>query len=385
MANYEDLKNDIKSAIKQNGNQEITGQLLQSTLIEMVNKLTVGRQFVGIAAPLTIPFVGNTNKDANVFYIAITPGVYSNFRGVGGAEITLNSGNIGAIYSQSGFWVMSQRSISFAENSIPASSLQQGTIPHITTDFQNASEEDVPAAKLTAELFTNKVNIYGLFSMRPFANRVASSLDITGRKIAVYHPLISLYNDSDIGKILPFQEIELVLMVYQRKTGKKRAKQAERGTNKKGWCASCEKEWVTLNEVQLGKNLTFKLTEWVAGSEYVLIDEKTVLDWIVKNYVVIEGIARNQMSQYDSESLKNYDFGKVWFGRSGCQKSRFFGLAIRARNPQWTGAYNFDSTRANGVNRYLYTAVCAFKAKISPTMGTDSSGVKNMIGISMLG
>lgn len=383
MANYAVLKNNIKSTIKQNGNQEITGQLLQNTLLEIVNSLTIGKQFVGIADPSTTPLAANT--DANVFYIAITPGVYSNFQGVGGATLTLNSGNIGVIYNQFGFWLISQRSISFAQNSIPASSLQDGTIPEITTDFQNASEEDVPAAKLTNSLFVNKVNIYGLFSMRPFANRVASGLDITERKIAVYHPLISLYNDSDIGNLLPFQEIELVLMVYQRKTGKKRNKQAKRGTNKKGWCASCEKEWVTLKEVQLGQNLTFQLTEWAPGSEYVLIDEKTVLDWIVKNYVVIKGIARNQMSQYDSESLKNYDFGKVWFGKAGFQKSRFFGLAIRARNPKWTGAYNFDSTRANGVNRYLYTAVCAFKAKISPTTATGTTGQKNMIGISMLG
>lgn len=381
MANYAVLKKNIKSTIKQNGNQEITGQLLQNTLLEIVNSLTVGKQFVGIADPSTAPLAAN--KDANVFYIAITPGVYPNFKGVGGATLTLNSGNIGVIYNQFGFWLISQRPISFAQNSIPASSLQDGTIPVITTDFQNASEEDVPAAMLTNSLFVNKVNIYGLFSMRPFANRVASGLDITERKIAVYHPLISLYNDSDIGKVLPFQEIELVLMVYQRKTGKKRNKQAERGTNKKGWCASCEKDWVTLKEVRLGQNLTFQLTEAATDSEYVLIDEKTVLDWIVRNYVVIEGIARNQMSQYDSESLKNYDFGKVWFGKAGFQKSRFFGLAIRARNPLWTGAHNFDSTRANGVNRYLYTAVCAFKAKISPTNGT--TGVKNMIGISMLG
>lgn len=382
MANYAALKNDIESTIKQNGNQEITGKLLQNTLLEMVNELTVGKQFVGIAVPTTVPL---SNTDANIFYIAITPGVYFRFQGVGGATIMLNSGNIGVIYNHSRFWSIYQVPISFAENSIPASSLQEGTIPLITTDFQNASEEDVPAAKLTSDLFINKVNIYGLFSMRPFANRVASGFDITDRKIAVYHPLISLYNDSDIGKILPFQEIELVLMVYQRKTGKKRAKQANRGTNKKGWCASCEKKWVTLQEVQLGQNLTFKLTESAAGSEYVLIDEKTVLDWIVKNYVVIEGVARNQMAQYDSKSLKNYDFGKVWFGKGGFQKSRFFGLAIRARNPKWTGAHNFDSTRANGVNRYLYTAVCAFKAKISPTMSTGASGVKNMIGISMLG
>lgn len=36
---YENLKSAIKQAIKQNGNQEITGNLLQSTLLSIVNTL----------------------------------------------------------------------------------------------------------------------------------------------------------------------------------------------------------------------------------------------------------------------------------------------------------------------------------------------------------
>ena len=36
---YENLKAAIKQAVKQNGNQEITGNLLQNTLLNIVNLL----------------------------------------------------------------------------------------------------------------------------------------------------------------------------------------------------------------------------------------------------------------------------------------------------------------------------------------------------------
>lgn len=38
MANWTNLKNSIKSAIKQNGNQEITGFILQTILLALVNE-----------------------------------------------------------------------------------------------------------------------------------------------------------------------------------------------------------------------------------------------------------------------------------------------------------------------------------------------------------
>lgn len=43
---YENLKAAIKQAIKQNGNQEITGNLLQSTLLNIVNTLWMSQKAV---------------------------------------------------------------------------------------------------------------------------------------------------------------------------------------------------------------------------------------------------------------------------------------------------------------------------------------------------
>ena len=124
---YENLKSAIKQAIKQNGNQEITGNLLQSTLLSMVDTIgtdnteldkkfdkgnivqTTGESedkvmsqkatstelekkadktsvealkknyvFAGIATPTTNP----GTPDMSVFYLANQDGTYTNFNGI---------------------------------------------------------------------------------------------------------------------------------------------------------------------------------------------------------------------------------------------------------------------------------------------------------------
>lgn len=75
MANNELLKSSIRSVIKANGNNEITGALLQQSLLAMINSLGSGYQFVGIATPETNP----GTPDQNVYYIASGKGLYANF------------------------------------------------------------------------------------------------------------------------------------------------------------------------------------------------------------------------------------------------------------------------------------------------------------------
>lgn len=75
MANYTSLKDAIAQVVKTNGNQEITGAILQSTLLSIVNGIGVNRTFAGIATPTTVP----GTPDANVFYLAAQPGAYVNF------------------------------------------------------------------------------------------------------------------------------------------------------------------------------------------------------------------------------------------------------------------------------------------------------------------
>lgn len=73
---YEDLKNAIKRVVKQNGNQEITGPILQSTLLNIVNTLGADYKFLGFASPSTVP---PTSKEGRLFYFASEAGEYVNF------------------------------------------------------------------------------------------------------------------------------------------------------------------------------------------------------------------------------------------------------------------------------------------------------------------
>lgn len=78
MANWTILKEAITSVIKTNGNQEITGQLLQNVLNSMVSSVGENATFAGIATPATSP----GTPDGPVFYIASQAGTYSNFGGI---------------------------------------------------------------------------------------------------------------------------------------------------------------------------------------------------------------------------------------------------------------------------------------------------------------
>lgn len=77
MANYATLKSAIQQVIKTNGNNEITGLILQQTLIAMIESLGGDYQFVGVAKTTTNP----GTPDTNVAYIA-GPGTYPNFSGL---------------------------------------------------------------------------------------------------------------------------------------------------------------------------------------------------------------------------------------------------------------------------------------------------------------
>lgn len=87
MGTYVDLKTAIDSVIRTNGHNEITGAWLQHVLLSMVNSLGANATFAGIATPETIP----GTPDQRIFYIAYTPGTYSNMGGftLGKAQIAL--------------------------------------------------------------------------------------------------------------------------------------------------------------------------------------------------------------------------------------------------------------------------------------------------------
>lgn len=75
MGNYEELKQAVSNVIKTNGNQEITGAIMQNTLLSIISTVGNNATFAGIANPTTNP----GTPDQNVFYLATEPGIYTNF------------------------------------------------------------------------------------------------------------------------------------------------------------------------------------------------------------------------------------------------------------------------------------------------------------------
>lgn len=97
MANYSNLINSIKAVIKQNGTNDITGQLMQDVLIALTNSIGRFAAFAGVAIPSTNP----NNPDQTVYYLTSTPGTYVNFGG-----IVVPSDRLVALHNISGAWEM---------------------------------------------------------------------------------------------------------------------------------------------------------------------------------------------------------------------------------------------------------------------------------------
>lgn len=78
MANWNTLKTAVADVINANGNQAITGQLLQNVLNNIITNVGENATFAGIATLDTNPGA----PDGPVFYLTATAGAYPNFNGI---------------------------------------------------------------------------------------------------------------------------------------------------------------------------------------------------------------------------------------------------------------------------------------------------------------
>lgn len=90
MGEYQNLLDALKAAIKPNGTQAITGQIMQNALVQIVESIGGNATFAGVATPSTNP----GSPDQSVFWLAFTPGTYTNFGNatVAQAAVFTNSG-----------------------------------------------------------------------------------------------------------------------------------------------------------------------------------------------------------------------------------------------------------------------------------------------------
>ena len=184
MANYATLKAAVQSVVKSNGNKEITGPNMQSTLISIINELGAGYQFMGVATPSTSP----GTPDYNVAYIGGS-GTYTNF----GTSTTIPVGSVG-VFKYNGSW--SSSVIDVSGSVIPL------------TGFYNCSTGSTTAAKTVSATGYQLTNGGAIKVQFTYTNTNASptlNVNGTGAKTIIYNGAVAdAINKWDAGDVVAF-------------------------------------------------------------------------------------------------------------------------------------------------------------------------------------
>lgn len=131
MGNYQQLKQSVSNVIKTNGNQEISGAILQNSLLSIISTIGANATFAGIATPTTNPGI----PDQNIFYIAYENGIYANFGGV-----TLNE-EVVIFSNEDGSWKKKQTEIASSKS---IDDLKNNTLKNsVSIDSINGKEVSV--------------------------------------------------------------------------------------------------------------------------------------------------------------------------------------------------------------------------------------------------
>lgn len=150
---YEQLKADIAEVIRENGRQEITGDILQQVLLGMVGELGGGATFAGIAEPQ--PRAEALTPDNDVFYFAFDKGVYGQF---GGLTVD-NNGSLNVVYIKDGEWTLAtygeqEVRVTYSElmTLLQSARLTSGKVYRIT-DYETVLASDITTAQSAGHVF----------------------------------------------------------------------------------------------------------------------------------------------------------------------------------------------------------------------------------------
>lgn len=98
--NYANLIQNITRNIRTNGSQAITAQVLQDVLVDMVGEL--GQSGALLGGVIDTSFVPDLTNDAQVVYIAESPGTYTNFN-----SLVVGAGEVAFFYFDGNAWAKS--------------------------------------------------------------------------------------------------------------------------------------------------------------------------------------------------------------------------------------------------------------------------------------
>lgn len=166
MANWSTLKAAVASVINANGNQAITGQLLQNVLNNIITNVGENATFVGVANPDTAPGA----PDGDVFYIAGVPGNYSNFNGV-----AVEEDEVAVLIYKNAAW-----------------SKLNSNMANVNTMPQTASTTDARVNKMITELYLEGLDKSKVYTVYRITNGNES------RSVLICDSNISNPDESDI-------------------------------------------------------------------------------------------------------------------------------------------------------------------------------------------
>ena len=209
MANYATLKSTIEDNIKQNGVGAITGPVMQSALLAMVNSLGAGYQFMGVATP-TNPGTEQT-PDYKCFYIAGTPGTYIYLGG-----LVVNDGEVAVLKWDSGWTkeitgattideVIKQTEVIGNDNLVDLSSLTE-VIGYITTgniwstaytDATSYVIKVAPGYKYTIKAQSASSAVYAFLKTNPSVTGSVSYAQGSSRVVIFQNDEVSEYAPAD--------------------------------------------------------------------------------------------------------------------------------------------------------------------------------------------
>ena len=170
MANNELLKASIRNVIKANGNQEITGDIMQQTLIAIVDALGKGYQFMGVATPATNPGA----PDHKVFYIANGTGIYANFGGLNITEDEVMLLTYDSTWQKVATGIAGEEAVTNVKNGVAA----------LERDLGQYAE--LPSVAMTAETTGKYINADGEFVDDADFNIAAIGVVVVGNTYELY-------------------------------------------------------------------------------------------------------------------------------------------------------------------------------------------------------
>lgn len=210
MSKFANLIASIKAAIKTNGTQAITGQILQNKLLEMVSELGAGFQFGGVITPEST-FDSATFGDVNVVFLACTQGSYPTFGG-----FTLLPGQV-ALFSYDGTWKKSIISYYANEYVYGVRHYYTNSSPDLTRIGPASLHQELPVQSLMRRCVVDDLGVvkYYLKADDSTKKEDGTAADLSGADGMVMVEIPAHYRKCTLNSANSYMDVEISLFPFE--------------------------------------------------------------------------------------------------------------------------------------------------------------------------